>query len=105
MQKYQQLRAPLEARLRKIVGRIDRIEGDLRRAADRDWVEQATLQENDEVLSGLDDMERAEAVAIRNALRRMESGDYGFCVSCRGPIDRKRLEAVPTAEKCLECAQ
>ena len=105
MQKYQQLRAPLEARLREIVGRIDRIEGDLRRPADRDWVEQATLQENDEVLSGLDELERAEAVAIRNALRRMESGDYGFCVSCRAPIERKRLEAVPTADRCLECAQ
>ena len=105
MQKHQQLRVPLEARLREIVGRIDRIEGDLRRAPDRDWVEQATLQENDEVLSGLGELERAEAVAIRNALRRMESGDYGFCVSCRAPIDWKRLEAVPTADRCLECAQ
>lgn len=104
MQKHQGLRVKLETRLREIVGRIDRIERDLRRTPDRDWIEQATLQENDEVLAGLDDIERAEAVAIRQALRRIESGNYGFCVSCREPIDRNRLKAVPTAETCIDCA-
>lgn len=105
MQKHQAVRVRLETRLRDIVGRIDRIERDLRRTPDRDWIEQATLQENDEVLAGLDDIERAEAVAIRAALRRIESGEYGFCASCREPIERNRLEAVPTADTCIDCAQ
>ena len=105
MHTHQGLRVQLETRLREIVGRIDRIERDLRRPADRDWIEQATLQENDEVLSGLDDLERAEAIAIRKTLRRMESGDYGLCVSCRSPIDANRLKAVPTADTCIECAR
>ena len=105
MHKHNRLRLQLEARLREIVGRIDRIERDLRQAPDRDWVEQATLQENDEVLAGLDDLERAEAVAIRKTLRRIESGDYGFCVSCHAAIDQNRLDAVPTADTCIDCAK
>lgn len=103
--KYDRLRVQLETRLVEIRGRVGRIEGDLRRPPDRDWTEQATLQENDEVLEGLDDMERAEAVTIRNTLRRIESGDYGVCAVCREPIDQKRLDAVPTADTCIDCAK
>jgi RNA polymerase-binding transcription factor DksA len=105
MRKHDHLRARLEARLAEIAGRVRRIETDLRRAADPDWTEQATLQENDEVLEGLDELGRQEAIGIRRALRRMESGDYGFCVECREPIDAKRLEALPTADKCGVCAR
>lgn len=104
-QEHDRLRIQLETRLGAIVGRIGRIEGDLRRTPDRDWTEQASLQENDEVLEGLDDLERAEAVTIRQTLQRIESGDYGFCVSCRASIDQKRLEAVPTADTCIRCAK
>jgi RNA polymerase-binding transcription factor DksA len=86
-------------------GRIGRIEGDLRRTPDRDWTEQAILQENDEVLEGLDDLERAEAVTIRNTLRRIDSGHYGVCAVCREPIDQKRLKAVPTTDTCIHCAK
>jgi RNA polymerase-binding transcription factor DksA len=102
--KHDRLRVQLETRLGVILGRLERIEHDLRQTPDRDWTEQATLQENDEVLQGLGDLERAEAVTIRNTLRRMESGDYGFCTVCREPIDQKRLDAVPTADTCLYCA-
>jgi DnaK suppressor protein len=105
MNKHDRLRLQLEARLGKILRRIDRIERDLRQTPDRDWTEQAVLQENDEVLEGLDDLERAEAVTIRQTLRRIESGDYGFCVRCRERIDRQRLEAVPTADTCIDCAR
>ena len=103
--KHDRLRVRLEARLVEILGRIGRIESDLRRTPDRDWTEQASLQENDEVLEGLDDLERAEAVTIRNTLHRIGSGDYGVCSRCGKPIDQKRLEAVPTADTCIHCAK
>jgi RNA polymerase-binding transcription factor DksA len=103
--KHDRLRVQLETRLETILGRIGRIEGDLRRTPDRDWTEQASLQENDEVLEGLDDLERAEAVTIRVTLRRIESGDYGVCARCGKPIDQKRLDAVPTADTCIHCAK
>ena len=103
--KHDRLRVQLETRLEEILGRMGRIEGDLRRTPDRDWTEQASLQENDEVLEGLDDLGRAEAVTIRKTLQRIESGNYGSCAVCRKPIDLMRLAAVPTADTCIHCAK
>ena len=102
--KQDELRGRLEARLTEIMGRIDRIERDLRRTPERDWTEQATLQENDEVLEGLNELERAEAVAIRQALRRIDDGNYGVCGRCGQRIETQRLSAVPTADTCIRCA-
>lgn len=103
MTRHSHLRAQLEARLVAILDRVVRIEGDLRRPADRDWSERATEMENDEVLEGLDELGRAEVRSIRATLRRMDTGDYGFCEQCRQPIEEKRLLAVPTASTCLAC--
>ena len=68
MKKHDHLRVKLESRLAEIAARVRRIETDLRRAADPDWVEQATLQENDEVLQELDELGRLEVIGIRRAL-------------------------------------
>lgn len=38
---------------------------------------------------------------VRNALRRMEEGDYGMCIDCGKPIEPARLEAVPWTPYCL----
>jgi RNA polymerase-binding transcription factor DksA len=105
MPNYSNLRAELESRLAEISSRVSRIEADLRRTPDRDWTEQATLQENDEVLGQLDELGRAEVAEIHRALRRIESGDYGMCVNCCHPIDHKRLEALPLTEKCAACTK
>ena len=40
---------------------------------------------------------------IEEALRRIEKGDYGKCVSCGKQISFDRLEAVPHARYCIEC--
>jgi RNA polymerase-binding protein DksA len=98
------LRQRLEARLGEILQRIDRIERDIRKPPERDWTEQALAVENDQVLEGLDEMARAEALDLRRALRRMDDGEYGFCTACREPIDERRLSAAPTAELCVNCA-
>ena len=43
--------------------------------------------------------------AIRLALDRMETGEYGLCESCGGPIQPKRLKALPWATKCVACQE
>lgn len=40
---------------------------------------------------------------IDEALRRIDSGEYGYCLSCGKPISHARLEAVPHARFCIEC--
>jgi DnaK suppressor protein len=102
---HRQLREKLEARLDGILRRVGRIEGDLRRSHDRDWTEQAIEVENDEVLEGLDAMSRAEVRQLRDALRRIEMGRYGFCAECGEAISDDRLEALPFASTCIVCAQ
>lgn len=38
------------------------------------------------------------------AIRRVEGGDYGRCEGCGRPIPDERLEAIPTASRCVACA-
>jgi RNA polymerase-binding protein DksA len=40
---------------------------------------------------------------LDDALQRVEAGSYGQCRSCGGLIGRARLEAVPTATRCISC--
>jgi DnaK suppressor protein len=42
---------------------------------------------------------------IRDALRRIESGEYGLCKDCGEMIAVARLLAVPFAAKCFQCQQ
>lgn len=41
---------------------------------------------------------------IISALSRIESGDYGYCLSCDNAISTARLEVDPAASLCIDCA-
>jgi len=45
-----------------------------------------------------------ELTAVNRALQRLEAGDYGVCDSCGKAISAARLEVLPDAQKCVECA-
>lgn len=40
---------------------------------------------------------------LQRALTRMEEGDYGLCMDCGTPIAIARLQAYPTAVRCINC--
>jgi len=40
---------------------------------------------------------------IEGAFQRIAEGSYGVCIRCNEPIALERLEAYPTAKRCLEC--
>jgi RNA polymerase-binding protein DksA len=42
---------------------------------------------------------------INAAQARIEAGTYGRCIDCGRPIGTKRLEAYPTAKRCIEDQQ
>jgi RNA polymerase-binding transcription factor len=46
-----------------------------------------------------------ELKRIETALKRIDEGDYGYCISCGDKIALKRLELDPTAPICTDCAQ
>ncbi len=45
-----------------------------------------------------------ELQKIAAALRRVENGEYGDCLSCDEPIAPKRLALDPAATLCIDCA-
>jgi len=47
----------------------------------------------------------AEIRDINAAQARMAAGTYGTCIDCGRPIGKKRLEAYPTAKRCIEDQQ
>ena len=104
MSDYDDLKKQLEAQLADLVGRSKDIEEDLQHQLDPDLEEQAIDLEDDEALSGIDEVLRREIVAIRNALSRIDNGTYGVCLKCGGKIGKERLKALPTATLCIACA-
>lgn len=47
---------------------------------------------------------KLELQKISAALRRIETGDYGYCLACEEPIAIKRLALDPAATLCISCA-
>ncbi|NQT34796.1 TraR/DksA C4-type zinc finger protein [bacterium] len=40
---------------------------------------------------------------LDRALRMIDDGTYGHCSECGKPIQKKRLELVPTSRLCIDC--
>jgi len=49
------------------------------------------------------DRERKLIKKIEQSLDFIERGEYGFCGDCGTEIGIRRLEARPTADKCIDC--
>ncbi len=57
------------------------------------------------VLSKLGDAETKQLSAVVSALRRLAAGTYGICVRCKESIAKARLEVLPEAALCADCAR
>lgn len=57
--------------------------------------------------TNLTEMERdaEELRMIDSALQRISAGTYGECTDCGQTIPIARLEAEPTAERCIQCQE
>lgn len=47
----------------------------------------------------------SDLARIDNALKRMESDDYGWCAECGEPVAHARLLIDPAAHLCVGCAR
>ncbi|WP_345802369.1 TraR/DksA C4-type zinc finger protein [Microbacterium sp. AZCO] len=66
--------------------------------------EGATLSGEWSKLAGIRDATAAELTDIDAALTRIAEGTYGVCADCGRAIPAARLEARPTATRCVDCA-
>ncbi|HUQ00764.1 MAG TPA: TraR/DksA C4-type zinc finger protein [Aeromicrobium sp.] len=55
-------------------------------------------------LDALAQQARAHLMSIDAALHRLAEGNYGTCEVCKQPIPSERLQARPTAVRCVTCS-
>lgn len=95
----------LIARRDELRNRIEQYRGELRIDADPDD-EGAVALRNIERGLALTNLDRAMRTLreVEEALRRIESGNFGYCPTCGERISAARLHALPWARICVECA-
>ncbi len=73
-------------------------------ARDAEVVERATEQWDATVVARLGETDARVLGDVVAALHRLETGTYGKCLTCGEAIGEARLDALPAATLCIECA-
>ena len=98
------LKAQLQERLAAMQSRLASIKKDVTSPHSGDSAEQAQERENDEVVDAIGN-ETAQTIRdLGAAIARIEEGTYGECEICGEDIAPGRLEAIPEATRCVDCA-
>lgn len=71
----------------------------------QDIADKAANSYTKEFLFSLSNNERDMLQLVDEALIRVEGRLYGVCVVCEDEMDKKRLEAVPWAKRCISCQE
>ena len=100
---HQRLLARRRELLRRYRDELERAEEELAERQAED-AERSAEQWDARVLSSLGDADLRHIVAVLEALARLHRGTYGACTRCEEPIGAARLEALPEAPLCIECA-
>ncbi len=103
MKSLKSRRDQLTQRQSFLLSRLTQIERELDAHEAKDFEEMATEREGDEVLEDLGHSAQHELRMIEAALGRIDSGDYGFCVTCGEPISAERLDLIPATPFCAGC--
>src|SRR5580658_2847207 len=63
------------------------------------------IQASQERELALGDLDRTSKYMreVRDALRRIDAGNFGICVECEDNINPKRLAAIPWTSSCIAC--
>lgn len=107
-----EIRARLEGERERIQQRIASLSAELEEYApaaqgestyDNYPADVATDTFEEEQALGLRAHFAGELAEVEQALRRLETGQYGRCAECGEEIDAARLAAMPAARLCVRC--
>jgi RNA polymerase-binding protein DksA len=104
----ERIREGLLARRHALIEQVAHVEDDLRwldTNVEPEMVEEGQEETLARLLTRLDDHDRSEVDDIDRALNRISGGTYGVCTACGKAIPVRRLEALPTADRCVACAE
>lgn len=101
---YQKELLRLEMELEEFLG----LSSESSQAVELDQTRQGRLSRGDAMqqqamVSAAHQRDQKHLVAVRRALERIETGDYGFCLECGENINPERLDVAPETELCLDC--
>ena len=65
--------------------------------------DQAQISHDEFVSLHLNSLDYAQLRLVDEALDRLETGDYGYCLCCEEPIPPKRLQVLSWARYCIKC--
>lgn len=69
-----------------------------------DALDQVQLAQDREIAIRTADKNSKKRRLIAAAIKRLQEESYGICLDCENSIATKRLEALPWAECCIQCA-
>ena len=101
---FESVKTRIEARIAELDTRLHVIEDELDQPKPKDWEDLATEREGDELLERLGTQGQVEMRLLNEALHRIEDGSFGVCEVCGDDILLARLDAVPYAAICRNCA-
>ena len=104
---YDDVRHNLITMLEELDERLTTITQEVRHTdevVEKDSEEQATQNENNEVQDYLGNFARVEIAAIKQAIVRIDRGDYDICQTCGEVINPERLKILPYLAQCIKCA-
>lgn len=67
--------------------------------------DQAQISHDEFISLRLNSLDYGQLRLVNEAIDRVHSGDYGFCLNCEQPIPPKRLQALPWARYCVACQE
>ena len=92
----------------ELTRRSNSIEADIHHKTEpveKDFAEQVTQREDDDVLSAIDEEAKQTVHLIDAVLARIKNGTYDICTICGEEIPEKRLAALPYVTTCVNCAE
>ena len=97
------LNQQLHALLREAAETVGGMAGKEKEAAMPDVTDRASLETDRNFLLRIRDRERKLIMKVKEALERLDRGEFGICESCGGHISAARLKARPVTTLCIEC--
>ncbi len=111
MEKYKKHQEQLKNEFKRLTDELEQTQSNASSAEERregspfgKREEEATETLELEKRLTLENRIRQDLAKVEHALDKIQKGTYGTCDNCGKPIDPKRLEALPQANLCMDCA-
>jgi DnaK suppressor protein len=95
----------IEGELRKDFTRVLEDTAEVTTVVDMEEGDESHVDVGKEMSFHFMSMRSNELKQIKDALLRIETGDYGYCEECGNAIRFERLKAMPFAQMCRTCQQ